>query len=64
MPVAGLFLLFLILPGEVVSDSISGTITDNVTFFYRKLSSVASKVATLEYEVWYLNRSVLFKRLL
>ncbi len=50
-------LLFLMLYGEVVSDSISGTITEDVKFFYRKLSSIPSKFATLEYSVSYRNAS-------
>ena len=48
-------LLQQILSGEVLTNSISGTITEDVTFFYRKLPSGSSKVANIKYSISYKN---------
>ena len=43
------------------SAHVSGTITENVTFFYRKLTVTPSVSATIEYSITYLNNSMRFR---
>ncbi len=53
-----LLLLLQNLTGEVFTNSISETITEDTQVFYRRLSLVASKLATIEFLVSYKNGSV------